>query len=325
MKFLIPGGAGYIGSHIAWHAQEKGYEVVILDDFSSGHEWAVENFEVLRVNLLDKSRLSKLLKGRHFDCVFHFAAKSIVSESVSNPRDYYQNNVTGTLNLLNEMVRNDNNNIVFSSTAAIFGNPISEKISENHPKNPINPYGKSKLMIEDILQDMCLNDDFNAVCLRYFNAAGAHVSGKIGELHSPETHLIPNILLNALSNNSNLKIFGNDYPTIDGTCVRDYIHVSDLADAHTRGYKYLQSNKGFACFNLGNGNGFSVLEIIKSCNDILKTDIYYEIDNRRDGDPAILVADNERAQKLLGWSPINSSLDQIISSAYKWHKMQVKR
>ena len=194
MKLLIPGGAGYIGSHMVSYAQKHGHEVVVLDDFSTGHDWAIKDCEVLRVNLLDQDKLSASLKGRQFDGVIHFAAKSLVGESVQKPDLYYSNNVVGTLNLVYEMLRNDVNNLVFSSTAAIFGNPITDKIAEDHPKNPINPYGQSKLMVENILRDICSAYSFNTTCFRYFNAAGAHESQTIGEAHEPETHLIPNIL-----------------------------------------------------------------------------------------------------------------------------------
>ena len=223
MKLLIPGGAGYIGSHMVRYAQEHGHDVVVLDDFSAGNDWAIKDCEILRVNLLDQDNLSQLLKGRYFDGVIHFAAKSLVRESVKKPELYYRNNVVGTLNLVNEMLQNDVNNLVFSSTAAIFGNPVTDKIAEDHPKNPINPYGQSKLMVESMLRDICSAHDFSATCLRYFNAAGAHESGEIGEAHEPETHLIPNVLKAAISNESNLKVFGDDYPTPDGTCVRDYV------------------------------------------------------------------------------------------------------
>jgi UDP-glucose 4-epimerase len=319
MKLLIPGGAGYIGSHMVRYAQEHGHEVVVLDNFSTGHEWAVKDCEILRVNLLDQDKLSQLLRGRHFDGVIHFAAKSLVGESVKKPDLYYRNNVVGTLNLVNEMLSNDVNNLVFSSTAAIFGNPVTDKIAENHPKNPINPYGQSKLMVENILQDICSANDFNATCLRYFNAAGAHESGEIGEAHDPETHLIPNVLKAAISNESNLKVFGDDYPTPDGTCVRDYVHVTDLAQAHLLGLEYMQNKKGFSAFNLGNGDGFSVLEVIKGCEKIADTKISFQIDGRREGDPASLVADSRKVKELLGWVSQFGYLDKIVSSALKWH------
>ena len=320
MKLLIPGGAGYIGSHMVRYAQEHDHEVVVLDDFSTGHEWAVKDCETLRVNLLDQDKLSQLLKRRHFDGVIHFAAKSLVGESVKKPDLYYRNNVVGTLNLVKQMLNNDVNNLVFSSTAAIFGNPVTDKIAEDHPKNPINPYGQSKLMVENMLQDICSANDFNATCLRYFNAAGAHESGEIGECHDPETHLIPNVLKAALSSESNLKVFGNDYPTSDGTCVRDYVHVTDLTQAHLLGLEYMKKNKGFSAFNLGNGDGFSVLEVIKSCEDATNLPIPYEIDDRRLGDPEALVADTARARELLGWNVKFGDLDTIVSSAFKWHK-----
>ena len=319
MKLLIPGGAGYIGSHMVRYAQEHDHEVVVLDDFSTGHEWAVKGCEILRVNLLDQDKLSQLLKGRYFDGVIHFAAKSLVDESVKKPELYYRNNVVGTLNLVNEMLQNDLNNLVFSSTAAIFGNPVTVKIAEDHPKKPINPYGQSKLMVENMLQDICSVNDFNATCLRYFNAAGAHESGEIGEVHDPETHLIPNVLKAALLNESNLKVFGGDYPTPDGTCVRDYVHVTDLAQAHLLGLKRIQKNRRFSAFNLGNGSGFSVLEAIKSCERVIGNSIEYSMDLRRVGDPAVLVADSRKAARHLGWKPKFSDLDEIIKSAWQWH------
>jgi UDP-glucose 4-epimerase len=252
--------------------------------------------------------------------VIHFAAKSLVGESVKKPDLYYRNNVVGTLNLVNEMLNNDVNNLVFSSTAAIFGNPVTDKIAEDHPKKPINPYGQSKLMVENMLQDICLANGFNATCLRYFNAAGAHESGEIGEAHDPETHLIPNVLKAALSNESNLKVFGDDYPTPDGTCVRDYVHVTDLAQAHLLGLEYMQNNKGFSAFNLGNGDGFSVLEVIKGCEKIADTKIQFQIDGRREGDPASLVADSRKVKELLGWDGQFGCLDKIVSTALEWHK-----
>ena len=319
MKLLIHGGAGYIGSHMVRYAQDHGHDVVVLDDFSTGHEWSIRDCEILRVNLLDQGKLSQLFKGRYFDGVIHFAAKSLVGESVKNPELYYRNNVVGTLNLVNEMLKNNVNNLVFSSTAAIFGNPVTDKIAEDHPKNPINPYGQSKLMVESMLQDICIANDFNATCLRYFNAAGAHKSTEIGESHCPETHLIPNILMSALSKTNTLKVFGDDYPTHDGTCIRDYIHVTDLAQAHLLGLNYMNKVKGFSAFNLGNGSGFSVLEIIKKFQIIGDINVEYKVDLRREGDPAVLVADNELAKSLLKWDPKYEDINEIIKSAWLWH------
>jgi len=321
MKLLIPGGAGYIGSHMMRYAQEHGHEVVVLDDFSTGHEWAVKDCEVLRVNLLDQDKLSQLLKGRSFDGVIHFAAKSLVGESVKKPDLYYRNNVVGTLNLVSEMLKNDVNNLVFSSTAAIFGNPVTDKIAEDHPKNPINPYGQSKLMVENMLQDICSANDFNATCLRYFNAAGAHDSGDIGEAHNPETHLIPNILQSALLKKSKLKVFGSDYSTADGTCIRDYVHVNDLAQAHLLALQYgIDNNDGFSAYNLGNGNGFSVFDVIQCSEYVVGKKVEYEILERRHGDPSSLVANSSIARENLSWNPLYGSLENIILSAWNWHK-----
>lgn len=323
MKLLIPGGAGYIGSHMVRFAQEAGHEVVVLDNFSTGHRWAVSKCEVIEVDLLDQKRLFQLLAGRDFDGVIHFAAKSLVGESVSRPEIYYRNNVVGTLNLVEAMQRIDVINLVFSSTAAIFGNPIEQKISEDHPKNPINPYGQSKLMVERMLEDICTANDFNATCLRYFNAAGAHSSGEIGEAHNPETHLIPNIFNAAISRERKLEVFGNDYPTPDGTCIRDYIHVTDLARAHLLSIEHMKKNNGFSVFNLGNGDGFSVLDIINGCERIAQSEISYSIRDKRVGDPARLVSDSRSAASTLLWSPQYSGIDSILASAWAWHKRHV--
>jgi len=320
MKLLIPGGAGYIGSHMVRYAQKHGHEVVVLDDFSTGYEWAVRDCEILQVNLLDQDKLSQLLKGRHFDGVIHFAAKSLVGESFKKPDLYYRNNVVGTINLVNEMLNNDINNLVFSSTAAIFGNPVNDKIAEDHPTNPINPYGQSKLIVEKILQDYCAAYGLNATCFRYFNAAGADPSGEIGEAHEPETHLIPNILRSVLSGKSELKVFGDDYATPDGTCVRDYVHVNDLAQAHLLGLeKGISEDSGFAVFNLGNGNGYSVMDVINTTEKVVGKKIEYEISPKRLGDPHILVADSSEATLKLEWLPTNQQLTLIIESAWSWH------
>jgi UDP-glucose 4-epimerase len=323
MKLLIPGGAGYIGSHMVRYAQEHGHEVVVLDDFSTGHEWAIKDCEILRVDLLDQDKLAQLLKGRSFDGVIHFAAKSLVGESVQKPDIYYRNNVVGTLNLVNEMINNDIHNLVFSSTAAIFGNPVTEKIAEDHPKNPINPYGQSKLMVENMLRDICAVHDINATCFRYFNAAGADPSGSIGEAHDPETHLIPNILKSTISGGNVLKVFGNDYETRDGTCVRDYVHVTDLAQAHLLGLEHMKHNRGFSAFNLGNGSGFSVLEVIESCERVVSNKIPYDIALPRGGDPARLVADSAAAIREIDWKPNFEKIDDIVASAWRWHNLKV--
>jgi len=323
MKLLIPGGAGYIGSHMVKYAQEQGHDVVVLDDFSTGHEWAVKDCEVLRVNLLDQDKLSQLLKGCSYDGVIHFAAKSLVGESVKYPSLYYRNNFVGTLNLVNEMLKNGVNNLVFSSTAAIFGGPTTDKIDEDHPKNPINPYGQSKLMVENMLKDICFSNDFNVTCLRYFNAAGAHHSATIGEAHDPETHLIPSILEAAYSNSRSLRVFGDDYPTYDGTCVRDYVHVTDLSQAHLLALIKMKNTRGFSAYNLGNGNGYSVLDAINACSHVVGKKINYQIDERRLGDPAYLVANSDKAHNALEWCPKHSALEDIVASAWNWHARKI--
>ena len=319
MIFLVPGGAGYIGSHMVKYLQESGHEAVVLDDFSTGHEWAVKDSEILRLSLLDQEALSRALKGRKFDCVIHFAGKSLVDESIKRSNAYYRSNVVGSLNLINELMLNDNNNLVFSSSAAIFGNPITDKIAENHPRDPINPYGRTKLTVENFLEHICETHGLNATCLRYFNAAGAHHSGTLGEAHEPETHLIPNILNRGTYPSENLKVFGDDYHTPDGTCIRDYVHVEDLAQAHLKALDFMQVNKGFYTFNLGNGNGFSVLEVIKACEHVLGRKVDYQLSDRREGDPPVLIADSAKAIDQLGWSPQHTSLESIIMSAYFWH------
>ena len=319
MKLLIPGGAGYIGSHTVKNALKKGYDVTILDNFSTGHRWATQDCEILEVDLLDKEKLSKLLKGRKFDAVIHFAAKSLVAESFKSPEKYYKNNILGTINLVEEILKNDINKLVFSSSAAIYGNPSSEKISEVHPKKPINPYGRSKLYTENILEDFTKSNELKVICLRYFNAAGADPSGDIGEDHDPETHLIPNILNSVIHNKIVLEVFGDDYPTYDGTCIRDYIHVNDLAEAHILGIEKIDKLKDLSALNLGNGNGFSIIEIIKSVERVINTPVSYKVSQRRKGDPAVLVADNSLSKKELGWQPDYESMDKIIETAYKWH------
>ncbi len=324
MNLLVPGGAGYIGSHMVKYLQDRDHEVVVLDDFSTGHEWAIKTCEVLRVNLLDQERLARSLKGKTFDGVINFAAKSLVEESTRKPDLYYHNNFLGTLNLVNEMLRNNINNLVFSSTASIFGNPVSAKIDEDHPKNPINPYGKSKLMVEEMLRDMCSAYELNAVCFRYFNAAGADESGTIGEAHNPETHLIPNILKSLLSDGQQLKVFGNDYDTPDGTCVRDYVHVTDLVQAHFLGLKKLKNTPGFSAYNLGNGTGFSVLDVINTCEQIVEEEIEYVIDSKRVGDPAVLMADSSKVVRELGWEPQFNDLSTIVQTAWKWHQSEIE-
>lgn len=322
MKLLITGGAGYIGSHTVKFAQEKNHEVTVLDNFSSGHEWSIKDCEVIRVDLLDTNNLSKNLKNKKFDGVIHFASKSLVGESVLDPKLYYENNVKGSINLFNQIINNEINNIVFSSSASIFGNPDVEKIPEHHNKNPINPYGKSKLMIENILQDYSKAYGLNVACLRYFNAAGADPFSLIGEAHYPETHLIPNIINSILFKKHDLKIFGNKHNTKDGTCVRDYIHVNDLAEAHLKSFEFLSESSGFHTFNLGNGKGFSIIDIVRCCEKISKKNITYSISPPREGDPSTLICDNTKAIDLLKLEPKYHTIDSIIETAWRWHNTE---
>ena len=320
MDILICGGAGYIGSHMLKWLALRGYRVTVLDNLSTGHREAVQWGELVEADLLDPASLERVFAGRRFDAVMHFCARSLVGESVAQPYDYYANNVSGTLNLLQAMQRHGVAKLVFSSTAAVFGNPVSARIDEVHPKAPINPYGASKLMVERMLQDAASAYGLRSVALRYFNAAGASPEGDIGESHQPETHLIPNALRAALGTGPALKLFGDDYPTPDGTCVRDYVHVDDLAQAHERALAYMQAHEGAHAFNLGNGQGFSVREVIEAASRVAGRAVPFEVAPRRDGDPATLVASSERARAELGWSPAHASLDEIIGTAWRWHQ-----
>jgi UDP-glucose 4-epimerase len=297
----------------------RGYEVTVLDNLSTGHREAVRWGSFVKADLLDPVSLDVALSAQRYDAVMHFCARSLVGESVIDPYSYYENNVVGTLNLLKCMQKHDVSKIVFSSTAAIFGNPLTEHIDENQRKDPINPYGASKLMVERILSDAAHAYGLRSVSLRYFNAAGASPDGEIGESHHPETHLIPNALRAVLGSGTVLKLFGEDYPTPDGTCIRDYIHVDDLAQAHERALDYLNANEGAHVFNLGNGRGFSVREVLSAVERVTGKSVPCELAPRRQGDPAVLVASNDRARDVLGWEPTYTALEDIIAAAWKWH------
>jgi UDP-glucose 4-epimerase len=319
---LVCGGAGYIGSHMAQWLATRGIGVTVLDNLSTGHREAVRWGELIEADLLDPASLERAFAGRRFDAVMHFCARSLVGESMTQPYAYYANNVAGTLNLLEAMRRHEVDRLVFSSTAAVFGQPVSERIDEDHPKAPINPYGASKLMVERILADAAAAYGLRSVALRYFNAAGASVDASIGESHEPETHLIPNVLRAALGAGPGLKVFGDDYPTPDGTCVRDYVHVDDLAQAHQLALDYMDAHEGAHVFNLGNGQGFSVREVIAAASDATGRDIPYTLAPRRAGDPAVLVASSDKARAELGWAPAYTELAPIIASAWRWHQSQ---
>ena len=318
MNLLVTGGAGYVGSHTVRALLNEGHEVVVLDNLSTGHKWALQGCELISIDLRDETNLKRKLKGRGFDGVLHFAAKSLVGESKNHPAMYYQNNVGGTTNLVRAMQAADIPRLVFSSTAAIFGNPVSELIDEDHPKVPINVYGQTKLWVEHMLQAVCESSAFSAICLRYFNAAGANNAANLGEWHEPETHLIPNALRAAGGIGNPLTLFGDDYPTHDGTCVRDYIHVDDLASAHLSAIEKLDSSGTFSAFNLGNGNGYSVREVLAACEKAVGAEIPSTIGARREGDPAALVASSTKARSELGWTPKYNSIDDIAHSAWNW-------
>ena len=319
-RILVCGGAGYIGSHMVRLLVAEGFDVVALDDLSTGHRKAVQGVELVEADIRDGAALDSVFESRDFTAVMHFCARSLVSESVQQPLAYYDNNVAGTLSLLRAMQRHGVGKLVFSSTAAIFGEPESELIDESHPTVPVNPYGQSKLMVERILADACAASGLRAVSLRYFNAAGASLAGGIGESHEPETHLIPNVLKAAAGSGQRLKVFGDDYDTRDGTCIRDYIHVEDLARAHLAALEFMEKEEGFHAFNLGNGQGFSVLEVIQAAGRVVGQDVPYDLAERRPGDPAGLVASSRLAAERLGWRPEITDLDEIIRSAWAWHK-----
>lgn len=316
---LVCGGAGYVGSHMVRRLLAEGHEVTVFDNFSTGHREAVPDTNLIEGDLLDGGRLQSALEGKPVDTVMHFAALSVVSDSVCDPYRYYLNNVTGTLNLLQAMRAADVGRLVFSSSAAVYGAPKVELVDENQPLLPINPYGASKEMVERLLADAANAYGLRAVALRYFNAAGADPSGDIGESHEPETHLIPNVLKAALTGRT-VNIFGQDYPTADGTCVRDYVHVNDLADAHLRAMEYVTKEDGFHAFNLGTGVGFSVREVVDAAREVSGQSIHCELMPARHGDPARLVASNQRAREKLGWAPAMSDLHSIISTAWRWHQ-----
>ena len=321
-NILVCGGAGYIGSHMARWLALRGSKVTVLDNLSTGHREAVQWGELIEADVLDPSSLERAFNGRRFDAVMHFCARSLVGESVAEPYAYYANNVTGTLNLLDAMRRHGVARLVFSSTAAVFGQPVADRIDEDHPRQPINPYGASKLMVERILADAASAYGLRSVALRYFNAAGASADASLGESHQPETHLIPNVLRAALGTGPALKVFGDDYPTPDGTCVRDYVHVDDLAQAHELALAYLDANPGAQAFNLGNGQGFSVREVIAAAAAVSGRPIAHAIEPRRPGDPSVLVASSAKARGQLGWKPVHTRLEPIIESALYWHQGQ---
>ena len=316
---LITGGAGYIGSHINKLLDNKNYKTIIADNLVYGHKEAVKWGIFEKGDLQNTAWLDSIFSRYKIDTVFHFAAYAYVGESVTDPAKYYNNNVSCTLNLLDCMKKHNVKNIIFSSTCATYGVPQNIPILEDAPQNPVNPYGASKLMVERILADYSAAYGMRYAALRYFNAAGADPNCEIGESHTPETHLIPLVLAAAAGDIPCIQVFGNDYSTKDGSCVRDYIHVSDLADAHFLAMQYLQSENKNLKINLGNGLGYSVLEVIEAVKTVTGRDFNVEIHPRRAGDPPTLVGSAEKAKKLIGWTPKYNNLEEIIKHAWAWY------
>ena len=317
---LIAGGAGYIGSHVNKLLNKMGYPTVVFDNLVNGFKKSVKWGKFILGDLKDLEQLRLVFKNYKIDTVMHFAAFAYIDDSVENPYKYYFNNVSNTLNLLKVMIEFNCKYFIFSSTCAIYGEPQYLPIDEKHPQIPITPYGKSKLMIENILQDFSKAYGINYVSLRYFNAAGADIDLEIGENHNPETHLIPLILDAAIGRKSEVKVFGTDYNTSDGSAIRDYIHVMDLANAHILALKYLKNGGKSNAFNLGNGNGYSVFEVINMAKKVTKKDFKIILSNRRTGDPTKLISNATKAKEVLGWTPKYYQLETIIDSAWKWHK-----
>ena len=316
---LVTGGVGYIGSHCVLALQDAGFEVVVFDNLEGGHRRVIGDTPFIQGDLKNPHDVASVFEQYKIDVVIHFAAKIEVGESVINPQKYYYNNVYGTMNLLDAMWTYGCDRIIFSSTAAVYGEPKYTPIDENHPKNPINPYGKSKFMVESILDDYGGAYGLKSVRFRYFNVAGADKQNRTGEWHKPETHLIPNILKSTLLGGRVFEMYGNDYETKDGTCIRDYINVEDLTQAHILGLKYLLSGGKTDCFNLGTKDGNSVKEIFGLCEKITGKEIPVKVHPRRIGDAAILVADNQKAKDILGWLPTRTLRDSI-ETAYEWER-----
>ncbi|WP_374406593.1 UDP-glucose 4-epimerase GalE [Hydrogenophaga sp.] len=315
---LVVGGAGYIGSHMVKFLGRQGCQVTTLDNLSGGFRDAVLHGAFVQGDLADRAQLDRLFASQRFDAVMHFASFIQVGESVQQPAKYYQNNVVNTLNLLDAMRVAGVGRFIFSSTAAIFGEPQSARIDEAHPKAPINPYGRTKLMVEQVLEDYDRAYGLKSVCLRYFNAAGADPEGELGERHEPETHLIPLVLQAASGRRPHISVFGRDYETPDGTCIRDYVHINDLCQAHWLALRSLMAGGQSQAYNLGNGSGFSVQEVIDAARRVTGRDIPVQYAERRAGDPARLVADSTRAQTALGWQPAFAALDTLVEHAWRW-------
>lgn len=320
MAILVCGGAGYIGSHINKQLHKEGYETIVFDNLIYGHKEAVKWGKLVIGDLKNVDEIEAVFKNNQIDAVFHFAAYAYVGESVNHPEKYYYNNVANTLNLLHVMMKYGCNKIIFSSTCATYGEPEKVPITEDMPQNPINPYGATKLMVERIFQDYHKAYGLQYVVLRYFNAAGADPDGEIGESHNPETHILPLVLDAASGKRPDIKVFGTDYDTPDGSCIRDYIHVYDLATAHLLALHHLEARKESQFFNLGNEKGTSVLEVVDSVKRVTRRNLKVTLTDRRPGDPAKLVGSSQKAQEVLGWKPIYGDIDAIVGHAWKWHE-----
>jgi UDP-glucose 4-epimerase len=322
LKVLVVGGAGFIGSHMVKLLGQHNCSITVLDDLSYGHRDAVLFGEFIEGSIADRELLNEIFQRQKFDAVMHFASFIQVGESVFNPGIYYENNVSNSLNLLNAMINGGVNNFIFSSTAAVYGDPKQPQIDEFHPLKPLNPYGWSKLMVEQIVRDFEVAHGLKFSCLRYFNAAGADIDGQLGERHFPETHLIPLVLQVASNRRPNISIFGNDYDTPDGTCIRDYVHVADICEAHWLALQALIKGNKSQSYNLGNGDGFSVKDVISAAKYVTGQQIPIKEEPRRKGDPARLVANSELARNELGWRPKYPDLNAIIESAWQWEKQK---
>ena len=320
MTILVAGGAGYIGSHTVKELHREGFDVLVFDNFSSGKPELVGTRPCVRGDLLDREALRQVFKTREIGAVLHFASLIQVGESYADPKKYYAHNLTTSLNLLDAMLEAGVKTLIFSSTAAVYGDPLETPIPETHPTNPANPYGRTKLMVEDILRDYDRAYGLRSISLRYFNAAGADPDGETGECHDPETHLVPNILLSLLGKRPRLGVFGDDFATADGTAVRDYVHVTDLASAHVLALRALLAGRPSDVINLGTESGHSVREVIKAAEKVTGRPVPYDVGPRRQGDVAVLLASKEKAEKSLGWKPRLASLETIIETAWNWHR-----